>query len=244
MKNTVAIIPARYNSTRLPRKPLRKINNKTLIQTIYKNVEKTGIFSDVIVATDNSRIFDVVKSFGGNVKLTASYHKCGTERVAEIAKKLDADIIINIQGDELFITKEPLNKLIHAFYEPDVSVATLIHPISSYEEIENPNRVKVIFDENDFAIYFSRLPIPYQRIDSNIKFQHYVHIGVYAFRQDALQIFASLPQSKLERAEKLEQLRLIENGIKIKVIETDYRGFPIDTEEDLKKVLELKKNNY
>jgi len=242
MKKVIAIIPARYNSTRLPGKPLRKINNKSLIQIIYENIRKTRLFSDVIAATDDSRIFDVVKSFGGNVKLTASYHKCGTERVAEIAKKLDADIIINIQGDELFITKEPLNKLIQAFSEPDVSVATLIHPISNSDEIENPNRVKVIFDKNNFAIYFSRSPIPYLREKTNL--QHYVHIGVYAFRKDALQTFASLPQSRLERAEKLEQLRLIENGFKIKVVKTDYAGFGIDTEEDLKKVLELKKNNY
>jgi len=243
-KKVVAIIPARYNSTRLPGKPLRKINKKSLIQIIYENVEKTGLFSEVIVATDDTRIFDAVKAFGGKVEITSSKHKCGTERVAEIAKKLDADIIVNIQGDELFITKEPLNKLIHAFSEPDVSVATLIHPISNYEEIKNPNRVKVIFDKDDFAIYFSRLPIPYQRIDSDIKFQYYIHIGVYAFRKDALQIFASLPQSKLEKVEKLEQLRLIENGIKIKMVKTDYIGFGIDTEEDLKEVLELKNNNY
>jgi len=244
MKNVIAIIPARYNSTRLPGKPLRKINNKPLIQIIYENIRKTRLFSDVIVATDDIRIFDAVKAFGGKVEITFSKHKCGTERVAEITKKLDADIIVNIQGDELFITKEPLNKLIHAFSEPDVSVATLIHSITDIEVAKNPNRVKVIFDKNNFAIYFSRSPIPYQRIDSDIKFQYYIHIGVYAFRKDALQIFASLPQSRLEKVEKLEQLRLIENGIKIKVVKTDYAGFGIDTEEDLKKALELKKNNY
>ncbi len=244
MKNVIAIIPARYNSTRLPGKPLRKINNKPLIQIIYENIRKTRLFSDVIVATDDIRIFDAVKAFGGKVEITSSKHKCGTERVAEIAKKLDAVIIVNIQCDELFITKEPLNKLIHAFSEPDVSVATLIHPTTDIEVAKNPNRVKVVIDKNNFAIYFSRSPIPYQRIDSDIKFQYYIHIGVYAFRKDALQIFASLPQSRLEKVEKLEQLRLIENGIKIKVVKTDYAGFGIDTEEDLKKALELKKNNY
>jgi 3-deoxy-manno-octulosonate cytidylyltransferase (CMP-KDO synthetase) len=241
MKKVIAIIPARYSSSRLPGKPLRKINNKPLIQIIYENIRKTGLFSDVIVATDDSRIFDVVKSFGGNVKLTASYHKCGTERVAEVARKIDADIIVNIQGDELFITKEPLNKLIHAFSEPDVFVATLIHPISDYKEIKNPNKVKVIFDKNNFAIYFSRSPIPYLRGKTNL--QYYGHIGVYAFRKNALLTFASLPQSMLEKAEKLEQLRLIENGFKIKVVKSDYIGFGIDTEEDLERAFDIISND-
>ncbi|MBC8527532.1 MAG: 3-deoxy-manno-octulosonate cytidylyltransferase [Candidatus Cloacimonetes bacterium] len=237
MKKVVAVIPVRYGSTRLSGKPLKKINGKPLIQIIYENVEKTALFSDVVVATDSSLIFDVVKIFGGKVKMTSSQHKCGTDRVAEICQQINAEIILNIQGDELFITKEPLSKLIQAFSNTDVSVATLIHPIYDLDGINNPNIVKVIFDKDDFAIYFSRSPIPYQQIVGKIQIKYYEHIGVYAFRKNALLNFATLHQSKLEKAEKLEQLRLIENGIKIKVVKTDYSGFSINTKEDLNKAI-------
>lgn len=235
----VAIIPARYDSKRLPGKPLRKIHNKPLIQMIYENVEKTKLFSDVIIATDDKRIFDVVKAFKGQVEMTSQKHKCGTERVAEVAHKVNADIFINIQGDELFITKEPIIKLIQTFSDTNVSVATLIHPISDLEDAKNPNRVKVVFDKDDFAIYFSRSPIPYQLNNQINNLSYYVHIGVYAFRKDLLLKFSSLPHSKWEKAEKLEQLRLIENGIKIKVVKTDYYGFSIDTESDLRKASKI-----
>ncbi|MCK4358304.1 MAG: 3-deoxy-manno-octulosonate cytidylyltransferase [Candidatus Cloacimonetes bacterium] len=240
----VAIIPARYDSKRLPGKPLIKIHNKPLIQIVYENVEKTKLFYNVIIATDDKRIYKAVKSFKGKVEMTSQKHKCGTERVAEVAYKINADIFLNIQGDELFITKEPLKKLIQTFSDTNVLVATLIHPISDIEEIKNPNKVKVIFDKNDFAIYFSRSPLPYKQNSKDKNFIYYGHIGVYAFRKSMLFKFSSLKQSALEQAEKLEQLRLIENDIKIKVVKTDYSGFSINTEADFNNALNYKQENH
>jgi 3-deoxy-manno-octulosonate cytidylyltransferase (CMP-KDO synthetase) len=234
MTHSIAVIPARYASTRLPGKPLRKIRKKPLIQIIYENVMGTGLFEEVIVATDDNRIFDTVQSFNGKVEMTSSHYSCGTERVAKVAQNREVDVVVNVQGDELFIDNEPLQQLLNAFDTDEVKVATLIHPITDYSIINDPNRVKVVFDIQDNAIYFSRSPIPYY-CDKNSTQKFFRHIGVYAFRRDALLQIASLPQSYLEKIEKLEQLRLLENGIKIKVVKTNYSGFSIDTEEDLKK---------
>ncbi|NQV17063.1 MAG: 3-deoxy-manno-octulosonate cytidylyltransferase [Armatimonadetes bacterium] len=242
----VAIIPARFASTRFPGKPLAMLGNKSLIQRVYDSATQTDLFDKIIVATDDKRIFDKVEQFGGEVVFTSKHPKSGTDRIAEVCKNLEAEIIINIQGDEPFISKKPLQKLISAFDEPIVQVASLMHKLM--EEIENPNIVKVVCDNNNFALYFSRSPIPFIRTPHpaprNPQPEFFKHIGVYAFRREALFKFIQLPIGKLEQIEKLEQLRLLENGIKIKMVETSYQGIGIDTPEDLKKAeLILQKAN-
>jgi len=226
----IAIIPARYDSIRFPGKPLAILGNKPIIQHVYERAKNSGLFDDVIVATDNQRIFETVHDFNGKVILTAKEHQSGTDRIAEVCSKIDCDIVVNIQGDEPFITKEPLQKLISVFEDEKVEVASLMHRIK--KDIENPNNVKVVCDNDNFALYFSRSKIPFNR---NSKSQYYKHIGVYAFRKKALMKFVDLPEGKLEQIEKLEQLRMLENGIKIKMVETEYEGIGIDTKEDLER---------
>jgi len=240
MLKTVAIIPCRYASTRLPGKPLREIAGKTLIHHIYENVMDTQLFSQVIVATDDERIVKEVQSFNGEIVISDKEHLSGSDRVAEIARSIETDIVVNIQGDELFLGKEELSELLKCFQDSSTSVVTLAHPLFEQTEIANPNRVKVVCDKKSNAIYFSRSVIPYLRSDE--KFNYLGHIGVYAFRKNALMKFAEFPQSKLEKTESLEQLRLLENGIKIKVIVTEHQGFGIDTEEDIKAAEKLLKN--
>lgn len=230
----IAIIPARYDSTRFPGKPLAKLGNKYIIQHVYEQAQKSGLFAEVIVGTDDQRIFEAVEDFAGKVILTSKKHKSGTDRVAEVCSKMlickDADVIINVQGDEPFITEKPLRKLIEAFDDPEVMIASLMHETSV--DIENPNVVKVVCDENNNALYFSRSPIP-NALTSKTKY--FKHIGVYAFRRKTLFEFIGLPESKLEKIEKLEQLRLLENGYKIKMVLTSYKGIGIDTPQDLEK---------
>ncbi len=231
----IAIIPARFNSTRFPGKPLAKLGNKYIIQHVYEQAKKSGLFAEVIVGTDDQRIFEAVNGFGGKVTLTSKKHKSGTDRVAEVCNKMssckDADVIINVQGDEPFISEKPLKKLINAFKDPEVMVASLMHEL--LKDIDNPNVVKVVCDENDYALNFSRIPNPESRT-SNFK-----HIGVYAFRRKTLFEFVELPESDLEKIEKLEQLRLLENGYKIKMVLTSYKGIGIDTPQDLEKAEKL-----
>ena len=235
----IAIIPARFDSTRFPGKPLAKLGNKYIIQHVYEQAKKSGLFAEVIVGTDDQRIFEVVNGFGGKVTLTSKKHKSGTDRVAEVCEKMscckDADVIINVQGDEPFISEKPLKKLIEAFNDPEVMVASLMHEL--LKDIDNPNVVKVICDENNDALNFSRTPNPESRIPN------YKHIGVYAFRRKTLFEFVQLPESKLEKIEKLEQLRLLENGYKIRMVLTSYKGIGIDTPKDLEKAENLLKTN-
>jgi len=231
----IAIIPARYDSTRFPGKPLAKLGNKYIIQHVYEQAITSGLFADVIVGTDDKRIIEVVNNFNGNVVLTSKKHKSGTDRVAEVCNKMlsckDADVIVNVQGDEPFINEKPLRMLIETFDDKSVQVASLMHKLEN--DIENPNVVKVICDENSDAIIFSRIPIPESQTPD------YKHIGVYAFRKKALFEFVDLPVSKLEKIEKLEQLRLLENGYKIRMVLTSYKGIGIDTPEDLKNAEKL-----
>ncbi len=231
----IAIIPARFNSTRFPGKPLAKLGNKYIIQHVYEQAKKSGLFAEVIVGTDDQRIFEAVNGFGGKVTLTSKKHKSGTDRVAEVCNKMssckDADVIINVQGDEPFISEKPLKKLINAFKNPEVMVASLMHEL--LKDIDNPNVVKVVCDENDYALNFSRIP----NLESRIP--NYKHIGVYAFRRKTLFEFIKLPESNLEKIEKLEQLRLLENGYKIKMVLTSYKGIGIDTPQDLEKAEKL-----
>lgn len=227
----IAIIPARFDSTRFPGKPLAKLGNKYIIQHVYEQAQKSNLFEEVIVGTDDQRIFEAVDRFGGKVTLTSKKHQSGTDRVAEVCDKMpccnDADVIVNVQGDEPFIAADPLRKLIEAFIDPSVQVASLMHQLKN--DIENPNVVKVICDVHQNALNFSRIPFIGSRNPN------YKHIGVYAFRRKVLFEFVKLPESKMEKIEKLEQLRLLENGYKIRMVLTSYKGIGIDTPEDLEK---------
>jgi len=233
----IAVIPARFDSTRFPGKPLAILGNKPIIRHVYERAFNSGLFDEVIVATDDQRIFEAVDDFGGKVELTSKKHQSGSDRVAEICAKTECDVVVNIQGDEPFICKEPLTKLISVFENPNIEVASLMHKLKV--EIENPNQVKVVCDNDNFALYFSRAAIPFRRDKKGVTAIYYKHIGVYAFKKETLLKFVQLPIGKLEQIEKLEQLRLLENGIKIKMIETDYEGIGIDTPEDLKKAEKL-----
>ena len=233
----VAVIPARFASTRFPGKPLALLGKKSLIQHVYDSTSQTGLFDRTIVATEDKRICEKVEQFGGEVVLTSKHHRSGTDRIAEVCRNLEAEVIINIQGDEPFISKEPLQKLISVFENPIDKVASLMH--KSFKDIENPNIVKVVCDVRNYALYFSRSPIPFVRNPNfsscNSHSEFFQHIGIYAFRREALFKFIQLPMGKLEQIEKLEQLRLLENGIRIKMVETSYQGIGVDTPEDLKK---------
>ncbi|MBN2830245.1 MAG: 3-deoxy-manno-octulosonate cytidylyltransferase [Candidatus Cloacimonetes bacterium] len=234
---TIAVIPARYASTRLPGKPLSLIAGKTMIRRVYEAVQGTGLFMKVIVATDDDRIIQEVLSFGGDCVMTSVNCQSGTDRIAEAVKDIDFDLVVNVQGDEPFITREPLELLLNAFEDKNVETASLMTPIVIKEDIYNPNCVKVVCDKNRDAIYFSRASIPFNR-DGSGYVTYMRHIGVYAFRREMLFKYVGLEQTPLELCEKLEQLRLIENGYSIRMIETDYQGMGIDTPEDLKKANE------
>ncbi len=227
----IAVIPARWQSSRFPGKPLALLHKKPVIQHVYENVLQSCLFQEVIVATDSEKIRDAVLKFNGIVEMTEPDHPSGTDRIAEVCLRHDFDVVVNVQGDEPFITTEPLRKLTAAFLDEKVEVASLMHKISL--RIDDPNQVKVVCDNNGNALYFSRSLIPYNR-DNNPDVDYFGHVGVYAFRKETLYKFIALPQGKLEIAEKLEQLRLLENGIPIKMILTTYSGFGIDTPKNLK----------
>jgi len=225
----IAVIPARYDSTRFPGKPLAKLGNKYIIQHVYEQAVQSKLFAEVVVGTDDQRIFEAVDSFGGEVALTSKKHNSGTDRVAEVCRKVscckDADVIVNVQGDEPFISEQPLKKLINEFNDPHVKVATLMHTLKA--DLNNPNVVKVVCDENNDAINFSRAPF------RDKDYKNFKHIGVYAFRRKMLFDFVELPMSQNEKNERLEQLRLLDNGYNIRMVLTDYNGVGIDTPDDL-----------
>ncbi|WP_312195578.1 3-deoxy-manno-octulosonate cytidylyltransferase [Epilithonimonas vandammei] len=240
MNKVIAVIPARYNSTRFPGKMMEILGNRTIITTTYQNVLETGLFDEVFVATDSELIFDEISKNGGKAVMTGE-HETGSDRIAEAVQNIDCDIVINVQGDEPFLKKEPLKQLIDVFYKDEkkkISLASLKIQLRESEEIRNPNNVKVITDNNGFALYFSRSVIPFQR-ELSYDVTYYKHIGVYAFRKEALLKFSSLEMTPLEISEKLEQLRYLENGMKIKMVETDFVGIGIDTPEDLEKAKKL-----
>ncbi len=236
----VAIIPARYESSRFPGKPLKMLKDKTIIRHVYDNVVNTNIFDKVIVATDDQRIFEAVKKFGGEVEMTSKNHQSGSDRVAEVCKKIDADIVVNVQGDEPFIDKKTLKELIAVFEDKDVEVASLMHKISLIDA-ENPNVVKVVVKNNYDALYFSRSKIPYNR--DGVDCVYYGHVGVYAFKKEVLLNFVKLEKSELEDLEKLEQLRLLENNYQIRMVLTNYEGIGIDSPDDLAQAIEMINNN-
>lgn len=216
---------------------MARLGDKSVIQTTYENTVKTGLFDDVFVVTDSEIIFDEIAQNGGKAIKSKKEHQTGSDRIAEAVEDLDCDIVVNVQGDEPFVNKEALEKLIEVYRQDtnqEISLATLAQEITEEEDIMNPNSVKVNWDIHHFALYFSRSPIPYPR-ETQFRAKYFQHIGVYAFRKSALLNFAKLPMLQNERAEKLEQLRYLEYGMKIKVIETDFMGIGIDTPEDLEK---------
>src|SRR5690606_3668270 len=236
MMKIIAVIPARYEASRFPGKLMQKLGEKTVISTTYENVVKTGLFSDVFVATDSEIIFNEIQSNGGKAVMTGQ-HETGSDRIAEAVENINCDIVVNVQGDEPFLKTEPLKQLMEVFQHDlnkKISLASLKIKLQNQEDIENPNHVKVISDLNGFALYFSRSVIPYHR-EKSIDAEYFRHIGVYAFRKEALLKFSRLPMSPLEQLEKIECIRYLENGMKIKMIETDFVGVGIDVPEDLEK---------
>ena len=239
----MAIIPARYASTRFPGKPLAVLGGKTVIQRVYEQV--SSLLDEVYVATDDERIFQAVESFGGRAVMTRTDHKSGTDRIEEAAEKIgsDADIIINVQGDEPFIQPSQIETLMHLFDAPETQIGTLGKRFETIEGVENPNSPKIVTDNRGFALYFSRSPIPYVRgIDRNLWLEAYPflkHLGIYAYRREVLREVTQLPQGRLEKAESLEQLRWLENGYRIRVGLTDVETVGIDTPEDLQRAEEF-----
>lgn len=238
----LGVIPARYGSSRFEGKPLELIHGKSMIEWVYKRTLLSNL-DKVVVATDDERIEKVVKAFGGVVIMTSKSHETGTDRIAEVAQSYpDFDVIINVQGDEPLIESSMINSLMEPFInEPNLKMATLKYKLSNMEDVDNTNIVKVISDKNDYALYFSRSPIPFPRnLDIN---NYYKHIGVYAYKRDFVLEFSKMPQTNLEKSESLEQLRVLENGDKIKVIETKHKVLGVDTPEDLIKVIKYVKEN-
>ncbi len=226
-----ALIPARYASTRLPAKLVQDLGGKSVIQRTYLSTVATGIFDEVWVVTDHEQIAKQIESLGGKVFFSQKAHESGSDRIAEALKEVDAEIIVNVQGDEPFQDQKSLNDLVQVFEDGEVQVASLKTLISE-DEAQNPNFVKVVSNKEGNALYFSRSSIPYNR-DKIRDLQYWKHIGVYAYRRQALLTFTKMPKSELERIEMLEQLRLLENGLKIRMVETTHQAVAIDTAEDL-----------
>lgn len=232
----IAVIPARLASTRLPRKMLRLIAGKTLIARVYEGVRRSPLLEDVIVATDSDEIMGVCREHGWHARMTSAAHRSGTERVHEISDLVAADVYINVQGDEPMVRAEQIATLLELMKDPKVQVGTLKTPASS-EDIDNPNAVKVVTDSAGRALYFSRATIPFDRDRSSP--EYFKHLGFYVYRKAALDRFCALPESSLERSERLEQLRFLENGISIQVGETPFDTVGVDTEDDLQRVEEI-----
>ncbi|CAM3994254.1 3-deoxy-manno-octulosonate cytidylyltransferase [Flavobacterium branchiophilum] len=241
----IAVIPARYASTRFPAKLMQDLGGKTVIARTYQAAVDTQLFDAVFVVTDSELIFQEIEMQGGKAIMSHKTHESGSDRIAEAVAHLDVDIVINVQGDEPFISKQPLVDLIEAFKNDkknEIDLASLMRIIDNEEEIQNPNHVKVVVDQNNFALYFSRSVIPYPR-EKNVGVTYFQHIGIYAFRKQALLDFYQLPMMSLEASEKLEQLRYLEFGKKIKMITTNQVSIGIDTEEDLDKARKYLKYN-
>ena len=237
----IAVIPARYASTRFPAKLMQDLGGKTVILRTYEAAVSTNLFDDVFVVTDSDLIFDEIISNGGKAIMSIKEHESGSDRIAEAVENLDVDIVVNVQGDEPFINAEPLAKVIEVFKNDtnqQVDLASLMREITNEDEINNPNNVKVVVDQNGFALYFSRSVIPFPR-EENVGVRYMKHIGIYAFRKQALTDFYSLPMKSLEASEKLEQLRYLEYGKRIKMVETNHVGIGIDTIEDLEKARKM-----
>ena len=235
---SICVIPARYSSTRLPGKPLKEICGVPMICRVWQRASLAKSVADVIVATDDERIFNAVEKFSGRAIMTRADHKTGTDRLAEVAEKFpDVDIIVNVQGDEPLIEPALIDELIAEFADENLQMATVATEMTDEAEFKNPNNVKVVIDRNNDALYFSRALIPYPRNAGKSKI--FKHIGIYAYRRKFLLDYAKMEPTPLEQSESLEQLRALENGFKIRVIKSSYRFIGVDTEEDLKLVNEI-----
>jgi len=238
----LGIIPSRYGSTRFPGKPLIDIDGKSMIQRVYEQVVKTGHLTHVVVATDDERIFNHVKTFEGDTVMTSTSHESGTDRCAEVLEHLteEYDVVINIQGDEPYIDPIQINQLCNCFDDIKTDIATLAKKITSSSELFNENKPKMVISVEDFAIYFSRNPIPFlrgiEKEDWAKKHDYFKHVGIYGYRSEVLKKITQLKPSSLEKSEGLEQLRWIENGFAIKVAKTDIEAISIDTPEDLENI--------
>lgn len=245
MIKILGIIPSRYGSSRFPGKPLIDLAGKSMIQRVYEQAKKSRSLSEVIVATDDERILQHVESFGGKAMMTSASHQSGTDRCAEVSEKLnsDHDAVINIQGDEPFINPEQIDLLAKCFEDKNTELATLINQTDDSNLIQNPNRIKVVIDKNNQALYFSRSPIPFQKEKPVSEWAknhpYYLHIGIYGYRSDVLKKITQLPVSPLEKTESLEQLRWLENGYRMKLAETKFESYSIDSPEDVNAVLKM-----
>ena len=233
-----AFIPARYAATRFPAKLMQTLGDKTVIRHTYDNTVATGLFDVVYVVTDSEIIFNEITQYGGNAIMSKRSHESGSDRIAEAVQELDIDIVVNVQGDEPFVKREPLEKVIAVFSDAKVQVASLMQVLTDNTLIQDPNYVKVTVDKNNNALFFSRSVIPYPR-STESPITYYEHIGVYAFQKQALLNFTNWPMSPLEAAEKIECLRYLENGVSIKMVVTEYMGVEIDTPADLIKAAKL-----
>ncbi len=242
----IAMIPARYNASRFPGKLMGDLGGKPVIVRTYEAAVRTGLFDSVYVVTDSNVIKNEIEQAGGTAIMSIKEHQTGSDRIAEAVENIDADIVVNVQGDEPFVKKEALQKVIDVFYGEDaekIDLASMMQEISDWKQIQDPNYVKVIVDENNFALYLSRSPIPYLR-DKNAGVRYFEHIGVYAFRKQALLDFARLSARPLEEAEKIECIRFLEYGKNIKMVETENSWIEIDTAEDLERAnLHFSKTN-
>ncbi|MGB0880991.1 MAG: 3-deoxy-manno-octulosonate cytidylyltransferase [Polaribacter sp.] len=242
----IAMIPARYNASRFTGKLMKDLGGKPVILRTYEATLQTNLFDDVYIVTDSDIIFETIKNAGGKAMMSQKEHQCGSDRIAEAVEHIDADVVINVQGDEPFIDEVSLRKLITVFKndtKKEIDLASLKVQITNKEDIENPNNVKVITDVNNLAIYFSRSVIPYHR-DTTLDVKYYKHKGVYAFRKQALLDFYHTPITPLEAAEKIEAIRYQEMGKKIKMVETTVEAIGIDTPKDLEKAREYLENRY
>ncbi|MEY4459510.1 MAG: 3-deoxy-manno-octulosonate cytidylyltransferase [Bacteroidota bacterium] len=240
MSKVGAFIPARYAATRFPAKLMQLLGDKSVIRHTYDNTKATGLFDEVYVVTDSEIIFDEIVHNGGKAIMSKRNHESGSDRIAEAIQDLAIDIVVNVQGDEPFVKREPLEQVLACFRDEKVQVASLMQVLTNQASIEDPNYVKVAVDKNWNALFFSRSVIPYPR-DKALAITYYEHVGVYAFKKQALIDFTNWPMSPLEAAEKIECLRYLENGVAIKMAVTDYMGVEIDTPEDLLKAAALLK---
>ncbi len=258
MLSAVGLIPARYESSRLPGKPLVDLQGKPLLYHVYKRALRAQSLSRVLIATDDERIYNAARDFGAEVVMTERAHRSGTDRIAEAVRTLDADIVVNIQGDEPFIEFQAINRVVELLQEdPAADMSTLIAPVRAVEELVNPNVVKVVADERGYAVYFSRSPIPYARVkglpyaqifelaqrDPDLLKHFYRHIGLYAYRKDFLMLFTKWAPSPLEVLEDLEQLRAIDHGVRIKLGVTGMQVHGVDTPEDMERIRKLVEGN-
>lgn len=239
MSKTAIIIPARYGSSRLEGKPLLEVGGKPIIQWVYEKAQQAKLADMIIVATDDERIFNAVKAFGGEVEMTSVDHKCGSDRIREVVDRhSEISYIVNLQGDEPLIKPESIDAVAKNVQEDDkADISTLIRVLDNEEEINNPNQVKCVIDNSGYALYFSRSKIPFERKTGYVTF--YGHLGIYGYKREALIIMTELPQTPLEQTESLEQLRALENGMKIKTSIVDFVPIGIDTLEDLEKFKSL-----